>query len=115
MDAAPNYALIARLFEQQAEIDRQIAEAFRAADSHARSTSTDTVPPWNLGSLQQAIVDQLADADDLSPREITKNLDRGDEPNVRSTLYALEQRGIVERVPGLPTQRWRLTRLFRDH
>lgn len=103
---------IARLFEQRADIDRRLADAFRAAT--ARDLSLDPLKPLNLGSLQQAIVDQLSQAVDMSPREITKNLDRGDEPNVRSTLERLEQRGIVERVPKAPTQRWRLTIHYRN-
>lgn len=70
-----------------------------------------------LGTLQQAVARVLADADaavGISPREIANAMDRSDEPNVRSALNRLAERGVAERIPDLPTQRWRLTAPYRQ-
>lgn len=70
-----------------------------------------------LGSLQLAVAQVLAgtDADSgISPREVARALERGDEPNVRTALNKLGDRGVAELVPGLPTQRWRLTAPYRQ-
>lgn len=69
----------------------------------------------NLGSLQQAVVEILNEADEagLSPREITRALKRGDEPNVRTTLDSLRRKGVAELVPGGGPQRWRLADTYR--
>jgi hypothetical protein len=69
-----------------------------------------------LGALQRAVAEALLNADPeagLSPREIAKLLDRGDEPNVRSGLNRLRERGVAELVPDLPAQRWRLSPPYR--
>lgn len=69
-----------------------------------------------LGTLQQAVSRILADTDPTkgsSPREIANAMDRSDEPNVRSALNRLAERGVAERVPDLATQRWRLTAPYR--
>lgn len=65
----------------------------------------------DLGPLQRSIVDVLATGDPstgLSPRAVAKTLERGDEPNIRTTLQRLEVRGIAERLEGVTHQRWRL-------
>jgi hypothetical protein len=64
----------------------------------------------NLGTLQRLIVRTPAIDSEVgvSPREITQQLDRDDEPNVRTALAAMEKRGITELVPGASPQRWRL-------
>jgi hypothetical protein len=70
-----------------------------------------------LGSLQLAVARLLSEADPdsgVSPRELASKMDRPDEPNVRSALNRLADRGIAERVPGTPTQRWRLTVPYRS-
>jgi hypothetical protein len=69
-----------------------------------------------LGALQRAVAEVLIDADPeagLSPREIAKLLDRGDEPNIRSALNRMRERGVAESIPDLPAQRWRLTTAYR--
>lgn len=65
----------------------------------------------NLGSLQQKIAGAPGmDSDQgASPREITQHLERGDEPNVRTALAAMQKRGVTELVPSAAPQRWRLT------
>ena len=75
------------------------------------------LPDAALGKLQLAIATILATADPvhgISPREVTKAMDRNDEPNIRTTLYRLGHLGIAERLPHLSTQRWRLTELYRS-
>jgi hypothetical protein len=70
-----------------------------------------------LGTLQLAVARLLSEADPdsgVSPRELASKMDRPDEPNVRSALNRLGDRGIAERVPGTPTQRWRLTMPYRS-
>ncbi|HCT75849.1 MAG TPA: hypothetical protein DGT23_04510 [Micromonosporaceae bacterium] len=70
-----------------------------------------------LGSLQLSVAKALHSygAEGISPRAITSDLDRGDEPNVRTALAALEKRGVAERVPGVVPQRWRLTTAYCNH
>jgi hypothetical protein len=69
----------------------------------------------NLGSLQQQIAEAPGmDSDQgTSPREVTQHLNRGDEPNVRTALAAMQKRGVTELVPGAVPQRWRLTTPYR--
>jgi len=70
-----------------------------------------------LGSLQLAVAQVLVTAQidtGASPREVARALDRGDEPNVRTALNKLRDRGVAELVPELPTQRWRLTSQYRQ-
>src|SRR5712692_10849925 len=49
----------------------------------------------------------------ISLREITRHLERGDEPNVRTALAAMRKRGVTELVPGANPHRWRLTAPYR--
>jgi len=75
------------------------------------------VDDLGLGSLQLAVAHALANAEPshgASPREVARELDRSDEPNVRTALNKLGERGVAELVPDRPTQRWRLTRLYRE-
>jgi hypothetical protein len=70
-----------------------------------------------LGSLQLAVARALAATDaevGASPREIASAMDRPDEPNVRTALNRLGDRGIAEQLPNRPTQRWRLTAPYRS-
>ena len=79
------------------------------------ASSAKTLDDLELGSLQAAIVRApgMASEHGVKPRAITEHLERGDEPNVRTTLQALAKRGITELVPGSSPQRWRLTAAFR--
>jgi hypothetical protein len=49
----------------------------------------------------------------ISPRQIAQHLNRGDEPNVRTALAAMQKRGVTELVPGAVPQRWRLAAPYR--
>lgn len=69
-----------------------------------------------LGTLQLAVANAVATADPshgLSPREVAKAIHRDDEPNIRTALNRLAERGVAERLPDLPTQRWRLAMPYR--
>jgi len=112
MTATIDHARIARLLNQGADILKQLATEFQL-DGIDASPPPNPTEMLNLGSLQQAILEALLTADEngLSPREITKMLKRGDEPNVRGTLYTLEQRGVAERLPT-PKQRWRVASIY---
>lgn len=114
MTTIPNYERIASLLEQGSRIMVELAQEFRAGSA---KDETDPIPvePLNLGSLQQSIFDVLLKADEtgFSPREIAKMLGRGDEPNVRSALDRMRDRGITELVAGFGTQRWQLTATYR--
>jgi hypothetical protein len=69
----------------------------------------------NLGSLQQKVAEAagMDREQGASPREITQYLGRGDEPNIRTALAAMQKRGVTELVPGAVPQRWRLTAPYR--
>jgi hypothetical protein len=115
MTAAPDYERIASLLEQEARIKVELAQEFRAHAARDDSGQR-LVQPLNLGSLQQSIFEVLLGADEtgFSPREIAKQLERGDEPNVRSALDRMRDRGITELVEGFATQRWQLTVAYRS-
>jgi hypothetical protein len=68
-----------------------------------------------LGSLQRQIaeVPQMATDEGISPRLIAQHLGRADEPNVRSALDRMRDRGVTELAPGPGPQRWRLTTAYR--
>jgi hypothetical protein len=107
--------------------DRAFARFFRtlgsAALELAQELESETVSAQgllsidraNLGSLQR----QVAEAPGMdseagtSPREITQHLERGDEPNIRTALAAMQKRGVAELVPGAVPQRWRLASIYR--
>ena len=84
---------------------------------HESTVKTERTPRINLpdaalGKLQLAIANVLATADPvhgISPREVTKAMDRNDEPSIRTTLYRLDQLGVAERLSHMSTQRCRLT------
>lgn len=107
-----DYHRIASLLEQEARIELELAQEFR---TNAVQSQGDPIRPLNLGRLQQAIFDLLLTADEsgLSPREIAKHLSRGDEPNIRSALSRMRERGVTDLVAGSVTQRWQLTVSYR--
>lgn len=69
----------------------------------------------NLGSLQRqvAVASGMDTEEGVSPRQITQQLNREDEPNIRTALTAMQKRGVAELVPGKTPQRWRLTAPYR--
>ena len=107
-------AAFARFLRTLSAAALELANALEngVASPHRRSLDS-----LQLGSLQQQVAQTLGlDTEDgMSPREITRSLDRSDEPNVRTALGRLQTLGVAELVPGLPgPQRWRLTASYRE-
>jgi hypothetical protein len=108
---------------QPSPTDRAFARFFRALSTAALQLAQDleagtpedpgslALEEAGLGTLQRAIVGTpgIDSEVGISPREITQQLVRDDEPNVRTALSAMEKRGITELVRGVMPQRWRLT------
>ncbi|GAA0543717.1 hypothetical protein [Actinomadura livida] len=69
-----------------------------------------------LGSLQRQVAGApgMDTEEGVSPRHIAEYLDRGDEPNIRTALAAMQKRGVAEMVPGIKPQRWRLAPQYRS-
>ena len=74
-----------------------------------------SVDKVGLGSLQLQIAHApgMATDEGVSPRQITQHLSRGDEPNIRTALAALQKRNVAEMVPDATPQRWRLKAVYR--
>jgi alkylated DNA nucleotide flippase Atl1 len=117
-----------RVLEAQASFMRQIAEAWRSAADAASelASALDTavsvpsdVPSVDLpvarGPRQQEIVETLSN---LNGEEGLKTSEIGDRISMDSanaylTLQALQKQGLVELVPGVEPQRWRLAPKYR--
>jgi hypothetical protein len=90
---------------------REIEQTPNTTEGVARPLHT-----LGLGSLQNAVAKQLITDDDeagVSPREITRQLDRDDEPNIRTALASLRSKGVAELLPGGGPQRWRIAERYR--
>lgn len=113
MTAAPDYERIASLLDQEARIKVELAREFRVLGRDG--SGRPPIQALSLGSLQQSIFEVLLGADEtgFSPREVAKQLERGDEPNVRAALDRMRDRGVTELVGGFATQRWQLTAAYR--
>lgn len=95
------------------ELARQLETATGSVKGQGVQIDIETA---GLGSLQLAVARVLTAMDSetgASPREVSKAMDRPDEPNVRSALNRLADRGVAELVPGSVNQRWRLTQPYR--
>jgi hypothetical protein len=114
------------LYEPSAN-DRALARFFRALGSAALDLAKDlesknaeeqgwlSIDQASLGSLQRQVaeVPGINSEVGMSPREITRQLTRDDEPNIRTALAAMAKRGVTELVPAATPQRWRLTAAYR--
>jgi hypothetical protein len=103
----------ARFFRVLGEAALDLARELEHADSGRLARLS--LDEANLGSLQRRVAEVLemrADAG-VSPRQIAQQLDRGDEPNIRTALTAMQKRGVAEMVPSVSPQRWRLTSSYR--
>jgi hypothetical protein len=110
---APPAGALAKFLRTLSSAALELANAIENGAASAQRRSLDTL---QLGSLQQQVAQTLGlDTEDgMSPREITRSLDRSDEPNIRAALGRLQTLGVAELVPGLPgPQRWRLTSAYR--
>jgi hypothetical protein len=71
-----------------------------------------------LGFLQRWIARQQGMHTDrgMAPRELTRAMNRDDEPNVRAALNGMVRTGVTERVAGTSRpMRFRMTKTFRDY
>jgi alkylated DNA nucleotide flippase Atl1 len=77
---------------------------------------TDTVPlPEARGPRQQQILGLLterAGETGLKTSEVSRGIEM-EQPNTYLTLQALEKQGLIEKVPGVEPQHWRLATRFR--
>jgi hypothetical protein len=108
--------------------NRALARFFRALSTAALDLAQEleaerpggngplSIEDANLGSLQRQIAEApgMSSEPGVSPRQIARDLDRGDEPNIRTALAAMQKRGITELIPGSAPQRWRLTLPYRS-
>ena len=111
-----NELALARFFRT---LSSSALELARELESTVKAAGTPRInlPDAALGKLQLAIANVLVTADPvhgISPREVTKAMDRNDEPSIRTTLYRLDQLGIAERLTHMSAQRWRVTEPYRS-
>ena len=69
-----------------------------------------------LGSAQRTMADLagMLTEHGLSPREVCQLIGNDDEPNVRTSLKGMIKREIMEYVPGVTPQRFRLVARYRS-
>ncbi len=108
VESSPSDHALARFFRTLSSAALQLAQDLEAGTPGEEGRLP--LEEANLGSLQRLIVDTpgMDSEAGVSPREITQQLDRDDEPNIRTALVALEKRGVTELVPGASPQRWHL-------
>lgn len=92
-----------------------LATDLEALSSLPDLTAIETVEvPTGRGQRQQQILDlpDLATEVGMKTSDIAHAIDY-EVPNTHSTLQALERAGLVEMVPGISPQRWRLATRYR--
>jgi hypothetical protein len=110
--SATKYAF-ARFLRTMSTAALELAQRLEAEGLPAQARLS--IADANLGSLQRQVAEApgMDSEDGVSPRQIAQHLDRGDEPNIRTALAAMQKRGVAELVPGKTPQYWRLTALYR--
>lgn len=108
----PGGHALARFLRTLSAAALEFAQELEAAPAGKARRSLDDI---GLGSLQRQVADvlQMATDEGISPRLVAQRLGRADEPNVRSALDRMRDRGVAELVPGPGPQRWRLTAAYR--
>jgi hypothetical protein len=99
----------ARFFRTLGSASLELAQELESESVSERGSLS--IDQANLGSLQRQVaeVPGMNSEIGMSPREITRQLERDDEPNVRTALAAMAKRGVTELVPAATPQRWRLS------
>jgi hypothetical protein len=113
-------AYLRRVGPALAEAANASQELALALDRLSRSTTSKEAEaspaiPQPRGPRQQDIVDVLTNSDadgGLKTGEIAHQVGM-DQPNAYTTLQALQKQNIVELVPGVQPQRWRLVAKYR--
>lgn len=111
--SSPTDIAYARFFRALSAAALDLAQELELGlSSEAGTRSLDDA---NLGSLQRQVAGApgMKSETGVSPRQIAQHLDRGDEPNVRTALAAMQRRGVAELIPAVSPQRWRLTLPYR--
>lgn len=111
--SSPTDIAYARFFRALSAAALDLAQELELGlSSEAGTRSLDDA---NLGSLQRQVAGApgMKSETGVSPRQIAQHLDRGDEPNVRTALAAMQKRGVAELIPAVSPQRWRLTLPYR--
>lgn len=105
---------IARFYRKVGELAQGLADELETISSQGFAPKS--LDQAGLGSLQRLVAEApgMDTVSGVSPRLITKHLNRSDEPNVRIALAAMQKRGVTELVPGVKPQRWRLTEPYRS-
>lgn len=113
MESSPSTYAFARFLRAVSAAALELAQQLEAETLPAQARLS--IEEAKLGSLQRQIATASGmDTDEgVSPRQIAQQLDRGDEPNIRTALTAMQKRGVAELVPGKTPQHWRLTALYR--
>jgi hypothetical protein len=104
---------LSRFLYNLAAAATEYADEITSRDVQLDGASLDDV---YLGSAQRAMAELPGMRSDkgLSPREVCTLVDNDDEPNVRTSLNGMVKRGVMERVPGITPQRFRLVARYRS-
>lgn len=101
---------------EAAAATRDLAATLDRLGQEPNEASVPATPaPEPRGPRQKQIVDVLAgheDEEGMKTGEVASAISM-DQPNAYTTLQALQNQGIVEMVPGVQPQRWRLAAQFR--
>lgn len=118
-DMAGNVAVfLRRVGPALAELAAAVNDLARDIDTSATSQAIpgDLPPlPPTRGPRQQAIVETLMkneSEEGLKTGEIARAVDM-DQPNAYTTLQTLQGQGVVEMIPGVQPQRWRIGAKYR--
>ena len=108
----PDDGSLSRFLRKIAAAATEYADEIDRRDVHLDTASLDEV---YLGSAQRAMAELpgMRTANGLSPREVCHLVSNDDEPNVRTSLKGMVKRGIMEYVPGVSPQRFRLIARYR--
>jgi len=109
-------AFLRRIAPALTEIATAVTELASGFESTTVLSATEAIPaPPTRGPRQQAIVATLmaCESDDgLKTGEIAAAVEM-DQPNAYTTLQTLQNQGIVEMIPGVQPQRWRIAAKYR--
>jgi hypothetical protein len=107
--------ILAQFMRRIAQAAGEAARDLEASAGDRRETLQRRLDRLNLGIRQTKIVRLAGLRSDrgMSVSEIAKGIKKSDMPNMYSTLDALQNRGVLERVPGATPRRYRLAAPYR--
>jgi hypothetical protein len=103
----------ARFLRKLSDAATELADALEGRKRPGAIPSLDDV---YLGSAQRSMAELpgMRSEEGMSPREVCRLIGNDDEPNVRSSLKGMVNRGVMELVPGVAPQRFRLIGRYRS-